>query len=92
MRSAIERASSRALTTLTQAPRWLVGLGAASALLGGLLAPSPWGPFLLSLVTLFVAWLLVLAWPALDGRGKASRSAVLVLLIATTIARAVGVL
>jgi hypothetical protein len=92
MRNAIERASSRALTTLTQAPRWLVGLGAAAALLGGLMAPSPWGPLLLGLVTLFIAWLLVLAWPVLDGRGKATRSAVLVLLIATTIARAVGVL
>jgi hypothetical protein len=47
---------------------------------------------LLGLVTLFIAWLLVLAWRVLDGRGKATRSAVLLLLIATTIARAVGVL
>jgi hypothetical protein len=92
MRNAIERASSRALTTLTQAPRWLVGLGAAAALLGGLMAPSPWGPLLLGLVTLFIAWLLVLAWRVLDGPGKATRSAVLLLLIATTIARAVSVL
>jgi hypothetical protein len=54
------------------------------------MAPQPWGPLLLGLVTLFLGWLLVLAWPALDLGGKAVRTAVVALMLAGTIARAVG--
>jgi hypothetical protein len=59
-------------------------------MLGGLIAPVPWGPLLLGLVTLFLGWLLVLAWPALDTGGKALRTAVVVLTFAGTVGRAVG--
>jgi hypothetical protein len=59
-------------------------------LLGGLLAPVPWGPVLLGVVALFLAWLLVLAWPALDAGGRALRAGVVALAIAATIARALG--
>jgi hypothetical protein len=86
----VERTSLPTLARLTRVPRWLLGLAAAAALLGGLLAPLPWGPLLLGLVALFLIWLLVLAWPALDGRSRASRLAVVGLLVAVTFARAAG--
>lgn len=90
IRGAVERTSLPTLARLTRVPRWLLGLAAAAALLGGLLAPLPWGPLLLGLVALFLIWLLVLAWPALDGRSRASRLAVVGLLVAVTFARAAG--
>jgi hypothetical protein len=86
----VERTSLPTLARLTRVPRWLLGLAAAAALLGGLLAPLPSGPLLLGLVALFLVWLLVLAWPALDGRSRASRLAVVALLVAVTFARAAG--
>ena len=86
----MERTSQPILATLTRIPRWVLGLTAAAVLLGGLLAPLPWGPLLLGLVALFLVWLLVLAWPALDGRGRASRLAAVALLVSVTVARAAG--
>jgi hypothetical protein len=86
----VERTSQPILTTLTRIPRLLLGIAAAAALLGGLLAPLPWGPLLLGVVALFLIWLLVLAWPALDGRGRASRLAAVALLVVVTFARAAG--
>jgi hypothetical protein len=90
IRGSLERASSPLLTRLTRAPRWLVGVVSAAVLLGGLLAPLPWGPMLLGMVALFLGWLLLLAWPALDAGGRAIRAAVVVLALAATIGRAVG--
>ena len=90
IRGAVERTSQPILATLTRLPRLVLGMAAAAALLGGLLAPLPWGPLLLGLVALFLVWLLVLAWPALDGRGRVSRLAAVVLLVSVTFARAAG--
>jgi uncharacterized RDD family membrane protein YckC len=90
VRGSIERASASLLTRLARAPRWLVGMVPAVVLLAGLIAPVPWGPLLLGLVALFLGWLLVLAWPALDMGGKAIRAGALVLTLAATIGRAVG--
>jgi hypothetical protein len=63
----------------------------AVVLLGGLLAPLPWGPVLLGVVALFLAWLLALAWPRLDARGKALRADVVVLMVAAAVLRALGI-
>jgi hypothetical protein len=90
VKGSLERASSSLLIRLARAPRWLVGLIPAVVLLGGLLAPMPWGPLLLALVTLFLAWLLILAWPALDASGRAVRAVVVALTLAATIGRAFG--
>jgi hypothetical protein len=90
IRGSLERASSSLLVRLARAPRWLVGLVPAVLLLGGLVAPVPWGPLLLGLVTLFLTWLLVLAWPALDAGGRAVRAVVVALTLAATIGRAFG--
>lgn len=92
VRGALERVSFPLLVRLTQAPKWLVGAVTALLLLGGLLAPRPWGPLFLGVVTLFLAWLLVLSWPRLDGGSRAIRSLVVVVLAAVTYAQAFGLL
>lgn len=76
------------LTVLTKAPRWLVGALPGVLLLGGLLAPTPWGPLLLGLVTLFLGWLLALSWPRLGGKSKALRTFVVLLLVVATVGQA----
>lgn len=87
-RGVLERASLPVLSRLSRAPRWLVGLVPAAVLLGGLLAPAPWGPALLALVVLFLAWLLTLAWPKLEPRARIVRAGVVVLLLAVVVAQA----
>ncbi|HZY26898.1 MAG TPA: DUF6703 family protein [Jiangellaceae bacterium] len=89
-RGGLERASMPVLTRLSRAPRWLVGLAPAALLLGGLLAPAPWGPALLALVVLFLAWLLTLSWPKLEPRARVVRVGVTVLLLAVVVAQAAG--
>jgi hypothetical protein len=91
-RGALERASLPVLTLLTSLPRWLVGIVSGAVLLGGLLGRPPWGPLMLGLVTLLLFWLLVLSWPRIDGRSRAIRTVVVLLLAAATVARSVGVI
>lgn len=80
------------LTALTRLPRWLIGVIPGLLLLGGLLAPPPWGLVLLGIVTLFLGWLLALSWPRLEGRSRLLRSGVVVLVAALTVAHGVGVI
>jgi hypothetical protein len=89
-RGALERASLPILTRLSSAPKWLVALVPAAVLLGGLLAPAPWGPLLLALVALFLVWLLTLAWPRLEPRARVIRTGVVILLLAVIVGRAAG--
>lgn len=89
-RGNVERVSYPILLRLTRAPKWLLGAVTGAVLLGGLLAPSPWSPLLLSLVILFLTWLLVLAWPKLQPPAKILRGAVIGALAALVIARLFG--
>ncbi|MBB5791941.1 DUF6703 family protein [Jiangella mangrovi] len=90
LRARIEAASYPVLVKLTAAPKWLLGVVTAAVLLGGLLAPSPIGPALLGLVVLFLAWLLVLAWPRLSAGQRMSRGFIVLALGALVVARAGG--
>ncbi len=91
-RGGLERASLPLLTALTRLPRWIAGLIPGVLLLGGLLAPVPWGPLLLAIVTLFLGWLLALSWPRLDGRSRTLRTIVVLLAAFLVLARHLGVL
>lgn len=67
-RGTLERISYPLLTALMRVPRWLVVVLLASAFTLGLIQSGDlaWlGGVLLTLVGLFLAWLLALAWPAL---------------------------
>ncbi|SEF18610.1 DUF6703 family protein [Jiangella alba] len=89
-RARIEAVSYPILVKLTAAPKWLLGIVTAGILLGGLLSPSPVGPALLGLVVLFLAWLLVLAWPRLSVGQRLSRGFIVVALGTLVIARSGG--
>lgn len=80
------------LAQLTSLPRWLVGIVPGVLLLGGLLAPPPWGTIMLGVVALFLFWLLVLSWPRLAGRSRVIRTFVVLLLAAATAAHGAGVI
>lgn len=89
-RGGLERASLPLITFLHKAPRWLVSAVPAVLLLAGLLAPAPWGPALLGLVTLFLVWLLALSWPRLENSARLGRTIVVLVLAAVVAARAAG--
>ncbi|HSK26043.1 MAG TPA: DUF6703 family protein [Jiangellales bacterium] len=90
-RAALERVSYPVLARIAAAPRWLVGLVAGAVLLGGLLAPRPFDSALLLVVAAFLGWLLVLSWPAVDGRGRVIRLAALgAVLVAVAVSWAGG--
>ncbi|MGH8826499.1 MAG: DUF6703 family protein [Jiangellaceae bacterium] len=89
-RARLERVSYPALVRLTQAPRWLLAVVTAAVLLGGLFAPTPWGPILLGVVVVFLVWLLALAWPKLNGGARVGRAAVVGALAAVVVAQAAG--
>ncbi|NDL56780.1 DUF6703 family protein [Phytoactinopolyspora mesophila] len=91
-RANLERVSYPLLVRLTSAPKWLLGVVTAGILLGGLLAPAPWAPLLLSVVIVFLSWLLVLAWPRLEPTPRMIRTAVIGALVAIVIAQSAGVL
>jgi hypothetical protein len=91
-RGGLEQASLPLLTALSRLPRWLIGLLPGVLLLGGLLAPAPWGAALLGLVTVFLGWLLALSWPRLDGRSRTLRTAVVLLVAALAVAHIAGVI
>jgi len=53
----------------------------------GVLIGGPVGFVLMALAALFVAWVLYLSWPLLNGSERIMRSAVLLLAVAMTIVR-----
>lgn len=78
------------LVRLSSAPKAILGVATGAILLGGLLAPSPWGPALLGLVVLFLAWLLMLAWPKLSAGPRLIRLVVVAALAVLVVARGAG--
>lgn len=89
-RARLEAVSHPILVRLSSTPRWVLGIVTGAVLLGGLLAPPPWGPALLGVVVLFLAWLLALAWPRLEPGPKLVRVLVVAAMAALVVARAAG--
>jgi len=70
------RYSRRPLTWLHGAPRWLIVIVMALALVAGLILSGPFtvlGGALLILVALLLLWLLALAWPVLNATSRMIR-------------------
>jgi hypothetical protein len=81
-RLALERASLPLLARVARLPRAVPFLVLLSLLVAGVIVSGPVGAVLIGLVALVVAWLLVLAWPALSGVERLGRFAVLLLAVA----------
>jgi hypothetical protein len=81
-RLALERASLPLLARVARLPRAVPFLVLLALLVAGVLISGPIGAVLIGLVVLVVAWMLVLAWPALSGVERLGRFAVLLLAVA----------
>ena len=89
-RARFEARSARTLTTLHRMPRWVLPVVLAAVLLLGLALPSRWAGLLLLLLAAFLGWLLALAWPLVDARGRLLRSLVVLALLVVGVLRLVG--
>ena len=87
LRRTVERASAPVLLWLSSRPRFLLPALVAVLLVGGLAAPAAYGLPMLGVLTLLLVWLSYLSWPALDGRGRLLRAAMLALIAVALVQR-----
>lgn len=93
--SLLVRFSRRPLTWLHGAPRWLIVVVMAVALVAGLILTGPFtvlGGALLMLVALLLIWLLALAWPVLNTTSRVVRLFAVVSLAGVGILKILGML
>jgi len=92
-RKAVERRSLPILVALNRTPRWFVVVLMASLLFLGLIQSGDlaWlgGVFLL-IVTAFLGWLLLLAWPVLSSQARLMRTVVVLALLGITVLKFLG--
>jgi hypothetical protein len=87
LRHRIDQASLPLMTKLSRLPKLLPFAILLTLLVAGVLLGGPVGFVLMALAALFVAWVLYLSWPLLNGSERIMRSAVLLLAVAMTIVR-----
>lgn len=87
LRRTVERRSAPVLLWLSSRPRFLLPLLVAGLLIGGLAARPPYGVPLLGALSLLLLWLSYLSWPALDGRARVLRAAMLALIAVALVQR-----
>ena len=80
LRRTVERRSAPVLLWLSARPKVLLPALVVVLLIGGLTAPAAVGRVLLALLAGLLLWLSYLSWPALDGRARALRAAMLLLI------------
>jgi hypothetical protein len=80
-RQSAERRSAAPLLFLRQLPPWLVPVGFAVAVFGGLTVRGPAGAALLVVAALFLGWLAMVSWPRLSAPGRLGRLAVVALVL-----------
>ena len=81
LRQTVERRSAPVLLWLSSRPKLLLPALVAVLLIGGLAAPPAYGLPLLLALGLLLLWLSYLSWPALDGRARMLRAAMLGLIV-----------
>ena len=81
LRHRIDQASLPLMTKLSRLPRFVPFLLMLALLVGGVLIGGMIGFVLMGLASLFVGWVLYLAWPRLNGSEKIMRLAVLLLAV-----------
>ena len=89
-RRTLERRSAPGLLWLSSRPKLLLPMLVAVLLIGGLAAPPVPGSALLLVLALLLGWLSYLSWPALDGRGRAVRAAMLALIAVALVQRVIA--
>jgi len=87
LRPSVERASLPLIKVLNNLPRAVPFLLLLTLLVAGVLIAGPVGFLLMGLAAAFVAWVLYLSWPKLNGTERMMRSAVLLLALAMAVSR-----
>ncbi len=87
LRRTVERRSAPVLLWLSSRPKLLLPALVAVLLIGGLAAPPSYGLLLLPALGLLLLWLSYLSWPALDGRARMLRAAMLGLIAVALLQR-----
>jgi hypothetical protein len=80
-RQAAERRSALPLVYLRHLPTWVLPVLLAAVLVAGLAVRGWGGAVALCVVAAFLGWLAFLSWPALAGRGRLGRAAVVAVLL-----------
>jgi hypothetical protein len=92
-RTRFEDRSRPLLERLHRMPRWLIVILPAVFLFLGLVLKGPWawvGGLCLAIVTVFLAWLTALSWPALTSGSRLMRGLVVVALAGITVLKFMG--
>ena len=87
LRRTVEARSAPVLLWLSSRPKVLLPALVVVLLVGGLAAPPAVGLVLLAALAVVLLWLSYLSWPALDGRGRALRVAMLLLIAVALVQR-----
>ncbi len=87
LRRNVERRSAPVLLWLSSRPKLLLPALVAVLLIGGLAAPPAYGLPMLLALGLLLLWLSYLSWPALDGRARMLRAAMLGLIVVALVQR-----
>ena len=90
LRRTVERRSAPVLLWLSSRPRFVLPLLVAVLLIGGLAAPPAYGVPLLLVLSALLGWLSYLSWPALDGRARTVRAAMLALIGVAVLQRVIA--
>lgn len=85
IRQSIERLSLRPAAYLRLLPRWLPPVVLAALFVGGLAVHGWGGAAMLLVVTVFLAWLAVLSWPALAPQTRLLRVVAVGVLLALAV-------
>jgi len=88
LRESLERSSAPLLQRLAALPRVVPFLVVLALMVAGILVPG-WGWVLVAVVTVFLAWLLLLGWPRLTTPERLMRLAVVAVALAITVTQAV---
>ena len=89
-RQKFEDLSRGPLNAMNRMPRAVVIIGIAALLVAGMLTPPMIGFVLLLILALFLAWLLALSWPGLDGGSRAMRVVTVALVLGAAFLRMTG--
>lgn len=91
-RRTLEIFSAGPLAVLNRMPGWIVPVILGVFLVAGLAWQSPWSSLFLVVVGLFLLWLLLLAWPILDTKGRLMRVVVVALVFVAAVLRTMSLL
>lgn len=84
LRKRVTDLSAPVLLRIHGLPKFLVPGLIAVLMLLGLFLPTPYSGIALTVVSVFIGWLMYLSWPLLDSKSRLIRFLVFVILIAAT--------